>query len=116
MDDIIFEFYDEQEFDAFLLSLPLKERVRLVTLIAKIQQRGLIDATQMHWVSKLDDNLFEIRSKFANNIQRALYFHVEGTHFVITHGFTKKSQKTPLKELNKAKNRRSEWEKHNGNI
>ena len=34
-----------------------------------------------------------------NNIQRALYFHWKGSRYIITHGFSKKTQKTPRKEI-----------------
>lgn len=65
----------------------------------------------MRWVKKLEGqkNLYELRSKISRNIQRTLYFHVEGTRYVITHGFTKKSQKTPVKEIRHALEIRKEW-------
>ena len=49
----------------------------------------------MAWVKKIETekNLYELRSKDAKNIQRALYFHVEGPRYMITHDFTKKTQK-----------------------
>lgn len=46
-------------------------------------------------LKKLESNLYEIRSQRSSNIQRALYFQVQGTQYVITNAFTKKSQKTP---------------------
>lgn len=57
----------------------------------------------MKWIRKLDKNLYEIRCQFSNNIQRAIYFHREDDKYVITHGFTKKTQKTPPNEIKKAK-------------
>lgn len=44
-------------------------------------------------------NLYELKSKVSSNIQRALYFHVKGPEYVITHGFTKKTPKTPPAEI-----------------
>ena len=45
----------------------------------------------------------EIRLKCPNSIQRALYFHVINNRYIITHGFTKKTQKTPPREIEQAK-------------
>ncbi len=59
---------------------------------------------------KLGDNLFELRSGIGGNIQRALYFHWLGSKFIITHGFTKKTQKTPIQEIAKAIEIRKEFE------
>ena len=63
----------------------------------------------MEWVKKLDDDIFEIRSKVASNIQRALYFHVINERYIITHGFTKKTQKTPKREIERAKAERDDY-------
>ena len=40
----------------------------------------------MKWVKKLDNNLYEIRSKFGSNIQRAIYFQKVNNEYIITHG------------------------------
>lgn len=57
----------------------------------------------MEWGEKLDSNLYEIRSIVASNIQRGSYFHVEKDQYIISHGFTKKSPKTPAREIKRAK-------------
>ncbi|MFW3589621.1 type II toxin-antitoxin system RelE/ParE family toxin, partial [Vagococcus fluvialis] len=44
--------------------------------------------------------------------QRAIYFHVDNGRYVITHGFTKKTEKTPITELKHAKELREEWFKN----
>lgn len=59
---------------------------------------------------KIDSDIFEIRSKVSSNIQRALYFHVSNNRYVITHGFTKKTQKTPKSEIQRAKTIKKEFE------
>ena len=45
----------------------------------------------------------------SSNIQRALYFHVVGNRYVITHGFTKKTDKTPENEKNRAREIRKKF-------
>lgn len=65
---------DTSEFEEFLSSLPEKDRRALLQLIEKVEQRGLLDAIKLKWVKKLDDGIFELRSEWNHNIQRALYF------------------------------------------
>ena len=96
-------------FDAFLEKLPVKERDKFVARVIEIEMQGLQVAIKMKWVKKLDKNLYEIRCQFSNNIQRAVYFHIEDNQYVITYGFTKKTQKTPPNEIKKAKRLRRRY-------
>lgn len=52
---------------------------------------------------KGSDGLFEIRVKVGSNIYRIFSFFDEGNLVILLHGFQKKSQKTPTKEIEKAK-------------
>ena len=83
-------------------ALPAKDRLKLDATILKISQYGLGVALKMQWAKKLDADIWEIRSQHANNIQRVCIFHRIGDQYVITHGFTKKTQKTPRNEIKKA--------------
>ncbi|KFL33978.1 MULTISPECIES: type II toxin-antitoxin system RelE/ParE family toxin [unclassified Sulfurospirillum] len=58
---------------------------------------------------KLDDGIFEIRVSLPNKIVRNLYYYVSGQKIIITHGFVKKSQKTPSSEIAKAKELRRQY-------
>lgn len=104
-----FEYYDWNEFSTFLKALPLKERTKFAGTIAKIEDQGLYVAARQRWTRKIDGqiHLLEIRSKFSSNIVRAPFFKSSD----ITHGFKKKSQKMPKKELDKALKRRELYEK-----
>ena len=108
-----FEFYTRpngrMEFQEFLDKLPKKDKEKLLTVIASIQEYGLLISQRMEWVKKLDDDIFEIRSKVSSNIQRALYFHVIDDRYIITHGFTKKTQKTPKVQIEHAKQLKAEF-------
>ena len=112
-----FEFYTRlnghTEFLEFLQTIPIKDKQKLLATIATIQEHDLLVAQRMEWVKKLDDDIFEIRSKVASNIQRALYFHVINERYIITHGFTKKTQKTPQSEIKHAKDLKKEFEDNN---
>ena len=58
------------------------------------------------------DKLFTDKLSGANtNIQRAIYFHWENNRYVITQGFTKKTQKTPKREIKKGLRRRDIYER-----
>ena len=58
----------------------------------------------MPLIRKLEPGLWEVRSDIEQGIARVI-FTVEGTTMVLLHGFVKKSQKTPLDELNTARRR-----------
>lgn len=109
-----FTFYQRPngriEFLEFLETLPLKDQEKLLATISAIEEVGLIDAFRKEWCKKLDNDIYEIRSKVASNIQRALYFHEVDNQYIITHGFTKKTQKAPRQELEHARYLKQEFE------
>lgn len=109
-----FTFYQRPngriEFLEFLESLPLKDQEKLLATISAIEEVGLLDAFRKEWGKKLDNDIYEIRSKVASNIQRALYFHEVDNQYIITHGFTKKTQKAPRQELEHARYLKQEFE------
>jgi len=55
------------------------------------------------------DGLFEIKVEFESNIFRIFCCFDEGTLVVLFNGFQKKSQKTPLKEIEKANKIKKEY-------
>ncbi len=99
------------EFEDFLNSIPEKDSAKLLAIISKTEEHGLLVAQRMEWVKKLETDLYELRSKVGKNIQRAIYFQKIGNEFLITHGFTKKQQKTPRTEIEHAKSVRAQYEK-----
>lgn len=92
-----FEFYTRpnghNEFLEFYNTLPYKDRRKLMATIEIIEKEGMIVAFQLELVKKIDYEIYEIRSKIASNIQRALYFHRDNNKYIVTHGFTEKTQK-----------------------
>lgn len=53
----------------------------------------------------IENGLFEIRAKGKEGIGRAFYCTMKDRKIIILHGFIKKSQKTPQKELETARRR-----------
>ena len=99
----------------FLVGLPTKMRVKVTWTIALLESNGtdLREPYSKH----LDDGIFELRAKVGSNITRVLYFFMIGRRIIITHGFVKKTDKTPPEEIEKAKQYRFEFlsreENHN---
>ena len=56
----------------------------------------------------LGDGLFEVRAKAEEGIGRAFFCTLVGRRIVILHGFIKKTDKTPKRELTIARNRLKE--------
>ena len=51
----------------------------------------------------------ELRIKQSNNITRVLYFFMQDRKIILTHGFVKKSQRTPIKEIERCKKYRNDY-------
>ena len=55
--------------------------------------------------------LFELRTKFSTNITRIFYFLIDNNKFVLLHGFVKKADKPPKRELELALNNKLDYER-----
>ena len=84
MEKFGFGYYDWAEFEQFLDQLPDKDAAKLIATIQNIENNGLLVAERQLWVKKLENNLYEIRSKRASNIQRAIYFKVKGSQYILS--------------------------------
>jgi phage-related protein len=93
--------------DAEIEALPKDMRARLVRLTELIQQfgfRGLPPGSVKH----LDAKLWELRITGRDGISRAIYVTAAGQRVVILRVFVKKTQKTPQRELDLARERAKE--------
>ncbi len=59
----------------------------------------------MPYTKAMGEGLFEIRARGSEGIGRAFFCCMKGKRIVILHGFVKKTQATPVKELRLAKQR-----------
>lgn len=106
------EFFEKSDgsipAEEFILSQDVKMRAKLLRLLELLEIKG--NELREPYSKHLDDGIFEIRAQQGNNITRVLYFFVIGKKVILTNGFVKKSQKTPLSEIQTAKEYRKEYE------
>ncbi|MDE2743233.1 MAG: type II toxin-antitoxin system RelE/ParE family toxin [Gemmatimonadota bacterium] len=67
----------------------------------------------MPFTRALGNGLFEIRAKGKEGIGRAFFCTVVDQKVVVLHAYIKKSEKTPLKELELARKRQEEFKHEN---
>lgn len=81
-----------------------KVQAKFARIFGLLQEYGI--AVGMPYVRSITDSkLFEIRVEQDTNIYRIFYFVYTGQRFILLHGFQKKTQKTPKKELEIAQTR-----------
>ena len=111
MDKFTVEFYEkengEKPVELFLDKLDIKMRSKLLMILKILQEKG--NLLSEPYSKHLDDGIFEIRGKVGSDISRVLYFFYFGGKIIITNGFIKKTQKTPSKEIEKAKCYRKDY-------
>lgn len=54
------------------------------------------------FVRSIRDGLYELRTEYNGNIYRVFFIFDNGDIVVLFNGFQKKTQKTPISEINKA--------------
>lgn len=111
------EYYKKENGDIpvldFLLSLTPKMRAKAFSEIELLEQHGSL--LREPYVKSIKGekyrSMFELRVKFATDISRIFYFAYHDNKFVLLHGFTKKTDKTPERELERAKRYKEDYER-----
>ena len=93
--------------DHEIAALPADMRARLVRLTELIEQIGF-EALPRDSVKHLEDKLWELRITGRDGISRAIYITATGRRMVILRVFIKKTQRTPPRELELARERAKE--------
>ena len=105
------EFYDlvdgTKPAQDFIEGLPPKMMAKVLRSVHMLRLNG--SELREPYSKHLDDGIFEVRAKVGTDISRVLYFFMVGRKAILTHGFIKKTQKTPLSEINLAKKYRDEY-------
>ncbi len=74
-----------------------------------IEELQIVPETYLKHIENTD-GLYEIRVQLGRNIFRIFCFFDQGQLVVLAHGFQKKTQKTPKKEIEKALKIKEEYE------
>ena len=97
----------ENPVEAFIDSLQKPQKAKIFRIIQYIEVYGLLSV--LPHVRKLTGTLlWEIRILGKDNI-RVFYATLQQDEILLVHGFIKKKQKTPLKEIAIALNRLKDW-------
>ncbi len=89
----------------FINSLPAKHKAKVFWEIELLKEFGIELKEPYSKAIKGDEykGLWELRIKFASDISRIFYFLPFESTFILLHGFVKKTERTPKKELEIAK-------------
>ncbi len=107
------EFYETESgkipVKEFVNSLPEIAQAKFIFILDLLERYGL--EVKEPYVKSLKGckKLKEIRIKSSVNIYRILYFPFKDKTFVLLHGFIKKGDKTPIKEIEKAQKRMKDY-------
>ncbi len=105
MPDWSVEFYSDRDNSSPVLdwyeTLDEKTKAKLIWTFQLLETNGI--EVGMPYIKPLEDKLYEVRAEVNRNAIRVIYFLYTERRFILLHGFHKKTQKTPKKELEKAK-------------
>ncbi len=101
--------YDACPVEDFLYSLDPKMAAAVTRWLKTLERHGPEIKYFKGASSYLEDGIFELRVMFSSNITRLFYYYYDDIKglIVVTHGFVKKSQKTPPGEIERAKHYRA---------
>ena len=84
--------------------------------MCRFREARVCDALQLHrcgvhfaGIAAVTDGKTASEKISVKKYTKAIYFQVKGSKYIITHAFTKKTQKTPENEKQIARNRRSQY-------
>ena len=91
----------KDHFEKFLKKQPLKVQNKIFKIIEAIETLERIPKNYLKLITGTK-GLYEARISLASNIWRAFCFFDKGRLVILLNGFTKKTQKTPKREIEKA--------------
>lgn len=103
------EFYEKENGEIpikqFLDSLPYKHKAKAFWEIDLLKEYGTEIKEPYSKAMSGEDykGIWELRIKFARDISRIFYFMPAGDTFILLHGFLKKTEETPKREIEVAK-------------
>ncbi len=113
---ITVEFYETGKGEVpviqFLQSLDTKFKVKVYAVIKLLAEFG--NQLREPYSKSIGNGIFELRIQSGGGGARCLYFFYVDNRAVITHGFMKKTKKTPRREIERAERYREDYLKRRG--
>jgi len=91
----------------FLNSLSTPANAKVMRLIEFLTERGVL--LKEPYTKQIKDKIRELRVKDKQGAIRILYFTYTGKRFILLHGFIKKTDKTPVREIEIAEKRMNDY-------
>jgi phage-related protein len=88
-------------FEDFLLAQPVKVQDKIYKVLEAIETLERIPANYLKFIEGTK-GLYEARIQLGSDIWRVFCFFDQGKLVVLLNGFVKKTQKTPMREIEKA--------------
>ena len=95
--------------EEFILEQDKKMQAKIFMALEFLEERG--PALREPLSKPLGDGIFEVRAKQGSDISRVLYFFLFCKKVILTNGFRKKTQKTPSREIDRAKRYREAYKR-----
>ncbi len=95
--------------EEFLDSLPGKVAQKIAWVLELLETQGMLPAT--YFKKLVNTEIWECRIQHGSNIYRIFCFFDKGSIIILTHGFIKKTQKTPHDEIKRAEEYRTDYMK-----
>lgn len=91
----------------FLQELAERDRAKVMAALDYLSQQG--PALRRPHAAHVQGKLWELRVSLGRNEYRLLYFFLEGQVVVVAHGFVKKTQGIPAREIETAARRMADY-------
>ncbi|MBI5894001.1 MAG: type II toxin-antitoxin system RelE/ParE family toxin [Deltaproteobacteria bacterium] len=109
--DWIIDYYKDTQGNEpvkeFLNSLSRTARAKAMRLIEFLTERGVL--LKEPYTRQVKGKIRELRIKDIQGAIRILYFTYTGKRFILLHGFIKKTEKTPEREIEIAEKRMNDF-------
>lgn len=104
------EFYEEGKHNPvseFIENLPEKAKIKALWSISLLEEKG--NQMPSSYCKKLThSSLWELKIDYGTNAYRIFYFY-NGRTIILLHGISKKTNSTPLADLDLSEKRMEEW-------
>ncbi len=100
--------------EAFLDTLPDRVVHKILAIFKLIEAQDMVSTK--FFKKLVGTELWECRIQFDSNIYRFIGFFEKNSIVILTHGFQKKTQKTPKAELDRATRYMNDYKRRNRNV